>query len=217
MKALVAVGTGRYADPWHPFGQNARRVADILSADGWAVELDENVDRAMTRLADVDLLVVCAGDPWGEGERSFSAPVASIQGLSDAFARGIGVVGLHTAVASLRDYPSWGEMLGGIWIPDASMHPEMSQSEVAICEHPLTSGIAGFSIVDEMYSNLQPVGERTSLATHTFDGRTHPLVWVREHGAARVAYDALGHHVESYDVPEHVLLLRRLARWAARG
>jgi type 1 glutamine amidotransferase len=217
VKALIAVGTGRYADPWHRFAEIARRVAGVLSADGWGVELDEDVDRAMTRLDGIDLLVVAAGDPWGEGERSFSAPADSIQGLASAFARGMGAVGLHAAVASLRDYPSWGEMLGGVWIPDASMHPDISESHVTICAHPLTAGIAGFSLVDEMYSNLQPVGERTTLATHTLDGRVHPLVWLREQGAARVAYDALGHHVGSYDSPEHVLLLRRVARWAARA
>ncbi|HEY0118812.1 MAG TPA: ThuA domain-containing protein [Cellulomonas sp.] len=216
MKALIAVGTGRYADPWHRFADNARRVAGILSSDGWLVELDEDVDRAMTRLDDVDLLVVSAGDPWGKGERSFSAPQTSVTGLADAVARGIGVIGLHAAAASLRDYPSWGETLGGIWVPEASTHPEISESKVSVCAHPLTAGIGEFSIFDEMYSDLQPIGDRTTLATHTWDGRTHPLVWLREKGAARVAYDALGHDLASYDSPEHVVLLRRLARWAAK-
>ncbi|GAB2466788.1 ThuA domain-containing protein [Xylanimonas ulmi] len=216
MRALVAVGRGRYADPWHAFEANALRVAEILVRDGWTVRLDTDVDGAMTRLDGVDLLVVAAGDPWGQGERRFVAPRASRAGLRAARERGLGVMGLHAAVASLRDYPCWAPALGAVWIPGASSHPPRGQAHISVHPHALTAGIEDFVVHDERYCHLQPLGEVTVLATHAHDGVDHPLVWVRER-PQRAAYDALGHDTRSYDSPEHETLVRRLARWAARA
>ena len=46
-------------------------------------------------------------------------------------------------------------------------------------------------------------------------GTEHPLLWARTVGSGRVVYDALGHHVASYAVPEHRRIVQRAARWAA--
>ncbi|QAY59550.1 ThuA domain-containing protein [Microbacterium protaetiae] len=217
MHALIAVGSGRYADPWHPFAENAAAVAALLEADGWSVTIDDDLDSAMTRLDGVDMLVVSAGNPWGQGERGFGAPAASTEGLDAALARGIGVLGLHAASASLRDYPAWGAALGAVWIPDASMHPPFEDAaRVHVLPHELTAGLDDFTLADERYSWQQRIGAVTVLVDHEHDGTRHPLVWIREHGPARIAYDALGHNPRSYEAEEHRELVRRLARWVAR-
>ena len=234
MRALIAVGTGRYSDPWHPFADNAARVAELLTADGWDVRVDDDVDGAMTRLADVDLLVVAAGDPWGtpthagEPTGPVSAPAASVAGLAEAAARGIGVIALHAAVASLRGYPNWAELTGAIWVPGSSMHPpfedaaafRLHASELTEGLDEAASGTAGTAgtlvAADERYSHLQFTGAVTVLADHEHDRQWHPAVFTREVGAVRVAADLLGHDPRSYDSPAHRELLRRLARWAAR-
>jgi type 1 glutamine amidotransferase len=38
------------------------------------------------------------------------------------------------------------------------------------------------------------------------------LVWIKQAGG-RVAYDALGHDVESLNVPAHATMIRRCAAW----
>jgi type 1 glutamine amidotransferase len=215
-RAVIAVGRGRYADPWHPYDAVGERMRALLHDDGWQVRVDTDVDHATTRLDGEHLLVVLAGDPWQNGQHAFGAPDAAIRGLSNALDQGLGVLAMHSASASLRDYPVWATALGGIWIPGASMHPPFDeQAQVQLLPHPVTEGLGDFRVADERYCHLQFVGERTLLAEHAHDGGRQPLVWVREHGAARIAYDALGHDERSYDSDAHRELIRRLARWAA--
>ncbi len=45
------------------------------------------------------------------------------------------------------------------------------------------------------------------------DRPAQPLFWAREHAGGRVVYDALGHHVPSYQVPVHREILSRAIRW----
>ena len=215
-RALIAVGTGRYADPWHLFADNAAALGVILRSDGFDVRIDDDLDGALAALDGVDLLVVCAGDPWANGVTGHGAPSASLSGLRAALDRGMGVLGMHSASASLRDYPDWAAAIGVVWLPEISMHPPRGVAHVEALAHPLVDGIDSFTLVDERYCFLQPVGESEVVAEHEHDGLRHPLVRVREHGAARAAYDALGHDPVSYESGEHRELVRRLARWAAR-
>ncbi|WP_382304871.1 ThuA domain-containing protein [Herbiconiux sp. UC225_62] len=215
-RAVIAVGHGRYADPWHPYDAVAERMRELLDDDGWSVRVDPDVDGAMTRLDDADLLVVVAGDPWGQGERAFGAPAASVAGLGRALDRALGVLAMHSSSATLRDYPVWAEALGGIWVPEASMHPPFDDAaQVHVLPHPVTAGLGDFVVADERYCHLQGVGARTVLAEHVEAGERQPLVWLREFGVARIAYDALGHDERSYESASHREIIRRLARWAA--
>lgn len=218
MKALIAVGTGRYADPWHPFAEVGARVADVLDADGWLVDIDSDVDHALGELDGVDLLVVAAGDPWGDGAVPAPAPAQSRTGLTDAVARGIGILALHAAAASLREYPEWAALTGAVWLPGVSMHPPFEDAAaIRVLDHPLAAGLADFTVADERYSRLQLIGPSAVLADHEHDGVRQPLIWTREVGAARVAYDGLGHDSRSYDSAPHREIVRRLARWAGRA
>ncbi len=217
MRALIAVGTGRYADPWHPFAEVGARVAEILTDDGWTVQVIPDVDHAMTALDGVDLLVVAAGDPWADAVDP--APAASQQGLVDATAQGLGILALHSAAASLRGYPEWAALLGAVWLPQVSMHPpyEDAASVRVLPGHPLADGLEDFTVSDERYSRLQQVGRSEVLADHVFEGQRYPLIWTREAGTARVAYDGLGHDTRSYESDSHREVIRRLARWAGRA
>ncbi len=73
MRAVIASGSGRYADPWHPFPETSPLLAETPRGAGFAVEIDEDVDGAMARLAGVGLLVVNAGDLLGHDARSYDS------------------------------------------------------------------------------------------------------------------------------------------------
>ncbi|MCR2813947.1 ThuA domain-containing protein [Microbacterium sp. zg.Y1084] len=214
--AVIASGSGRYADPWHPFPRTSALLADTLRAAGFQVVVDDDVDAAMTRLDDAALLVVNAGDPWrDDASRTNHPPAASVTGLDQALARGIGVLAMHLSVGSLRDYPSWAPAIGGMWIPGASWHPEIADVEITGGTLPDGTPVDGFTVFDERYCRLQQLGERSVVATHVTDGERMPTAWVRTYGAARVAVDTLGHDERSYDSAGHRQLIGTLARWAA--
>ncbi|MDE0546631.1 ThuA domain-containing protein [Microbacterium sp. C7(2022)] len=221
-RALILSGNGRYADPWHPFGATSACLAALLRDAGWSVEVREDVDAALGGLDSVDLLVVNTGDPArnNDGVTDVADPAAiavATASLDAALERGIGVVAIHTAVSSLRDYPRWVEVVGGEWRPGTSWHPPIAQSEVEIVDpgHPITDGVTGISLYDEMYTDLVRADDVHVLAAHTLEGVVHPVVWTRE-DAARAVVCALGHEARAYESPELRGMLQRAAEWAVR-
>jgi hypothetical protein len=133
--------------------------------------------------------------------------------------RGIGVLAVHAAISSLRDYDVWRSAIGGDWIVGASGHPPIGPAEVGIepVAHPITAGLADFSLVDERYTGLTTDPEVVGLASHRHAGRSFPMLWAREYGRSRVVYDALGHDTRSYESPPHRELIRRAAVWTLGG
>jgi len=226
-RAIVVAGTGRYGDPWHPFVATSRRLVEILRTAGFDVRFSTDVDAALASLAREDLLVVNAGDPWRNGETGRGAPADSLHGLDAALDRGIGVLAVHNAVSSLRDYPRWRSMIGGDWIPGVSGHPPFGDALVRLrtTEHPVVDVLPGvdergvFELQDERYTHLVVDDDVLVLADHRLedDASSHPVLWMREEGPNRVVYDALGHDERSFVSEAHVEILRRAARWAARA
>ncbi|MFT4210828.1 MAG: ThuA domain-containing protein [Microbacterium sp.] len=217
MKAVIAVGTGRYADPWHPYPAIADELATLLAEAGFEVTTEHDVDAAMAQLAGVDLLVVDAGDPWRDNDGA-SAPGGLDRGaLLRATERGTGVLALHSAASSLRDYDGWFELLGGEWVPGISWHPPYGRVDVHTADVPGWEDLRDFAIDDEAYTDLRILDGDTVLAWHDRDGVHHPLVWLRETNGCRVAYDALGHDERSYAPGAHRELVAALARWAGRA
>ena len=215
MRAIIATGVGRYADQWHPFTATSLRLRGVLEDAGFTVVIDEDLDGAMTRLDGVDLLAVNAGDPWrGKGDPPGAESVA---GFGAALRRGIGVLGLHAAAATMRDYPEWSEAFGAIWLPGLSWHPPISTARISIAASRLGAHLDDFEVIDERYSGLQRVGRAEVVATHEVDGVSYPTAWTRVVGRARVAGEVLGHDERSYDSAGHRALLSNLARWAAGG
>lgn len=218
-RATIATGTGRYADPWHPFPTTSACIAAALRTDGWDVTVDDDVDHALAHLDGVDLLVVDAGDPWRDGATALAprADPAADAGLRAAIARGIGLVAVHAALSSLRDHPSWREAIGGEWQPGVSWHPPIGQTRVRVVDgdHPVSGRMPGLDVYDERYSDLVVDDGARVLAVHDVDGVEHPAVWVRER-PTRAVVSSLGHDERAYEAPALVALLQRAARWAAR-
>jgi type 1 glutamine amidotransferase len=212
-KAVIASGAGRYADPWHPYAETSARLADLLGANGFAVEIDEDLDAAMGRLDDVTLLVVNAGDPWRNAERA-ALPAESREGFRTALERGIGVLAMHTAPATMRDYPEWAPAVGAVWLPGISMHPPADVAEIEVVDSRFSAD-AAFEVFDERYCELQEIGRSAVVARHAAEGKHYPTAWVREVGRSRVAVDVLGHDGRSYDSHAHRALIAGLARWAS--
>ncbi|MCO1659749.1 ThuA domain-containing protein [Pseudonocardia humida] len=222
-RVLVVSGTGRYADPWHPFAATSAAVAEVAEEVGAKVRIADDVDAALSGLGDVDLLVVNAGDSRRNVPEDAPLPdaatLAAAREASEAFVdRGGALLGLHTAAASLSDYPALDARLGIAWVPGTSWHPALGPARVRITEagttHPVTRELRDFTVLDERYTDLLVArpGSAAVLAEHAEAGGTHPLVVAREE-RGRVVYDALGHDLRSYADGQRRRLLARELRW----
>jgi len=116
--------------------------------------------------------------------------------------------------------------------------------EVVDNAHPLTSGIADFDVVDELYLSKTHAPIKVLMQT-SFDGKADrfvqsdwdnavvPILYLREIGAGSILYNTLGHcrghydlqeltpfyvHPErcAWDYPIYYDMLRRGLRWALR-
>lgn len=218
--ALVLSGEGRYADPWHPFSATSSALARVLTEHGLDVEVSGDVEERLADLDGVDLLVVNTGDPWHDGPQAPRALPAARAGLSAFARRGGGVLGVHTAAASLRDVPEWRSLLGGVWVNGVSMHPEIGATVVRVTQrsHPVTRGIREIPTFDERYSFLETDAGLDVLAVHAHAGIEHPLVWARQdETGARIVYSALGHDERGYASPVVHRLIAQAADWLLRG
>ena len=211
--ALVVSGAGPYVDPWHDFAATSARLAAILEGLGHRVDITGEVEDALADPGDVRLLVVNIGNP--AEPRSPERMVAAAAGLARHLAGGGGLLGIHCSSTSLTGMREWPGILGGRWVRGRTMHPPQDECVVSTtpAAHRITRGLTDFTVVDERYSYLETTPDVTVLYEHRFEDETHPLVWAREAGPGRVVYDALGHHVGSYDAPGHRVLLERAMEW----
>lgn len=215
--ATILSGSGRYADPWHPFPETTAALVGALVTAGYDVLVREDVDAALNDMESVethlpDLLVVNVGLPRDGGP----SPAAEASGGLTRYLRsGRPLLGMHVSATSFTESPEWERALGGRWVRGISMHPEQSEALIRVNEHPLTAGIDDFTIFDELYSFLRVRTSVQVLAAHWRDADQHPLIWVRESDKAygRAAYDALGHDARSFTSTEHLAMLGRLIDW----
>lgn len=219
-RALILSGAGRYADPWHPFATTSARLADILRAEGFEVEISDDVDARMAALGDgaaPDLLVLNIGDP-ALTDPEHPQPEAERlgrDGLLAHLAAGRPLLAMHVSSTSLRGVPEWESILGGVWVRGTTMHPDYSRARIHVHpeRHPIVAGLSDFDVDDERYTYLRTAPDLVPLATHEHDGAEFPLLWARTYGDARVVHDALGHDAASYEPATHRAIIAAAARW----
>ena len=212
-KALIVAGTGRYSDPWHPFEEICDAVGTILEETGFEVTRSDDVDASVERLGEYSLFVVAAGDPWRNSSGTPPTQVAR-DALRTSLDDGIGVLAMHSAASSLRDYPEWGAALGAVWLPTVSYHPPFGEFSVHGAQLPDGSRIGDFEVEDEQYRRLQFIGESDIVAWHSGEEAHEPAAWVRQYSSSRIAVNLLGHDARSFDSAGHRALIKKLADWA---
>jgi uncharacterized protein len=142
------------------------------------------------------------------------------RGLVEWVASGKGFVGIHSASDSFKNSPEYIAMLGGVF----KGHPPVREFIVGMTDinHPVTKSIEGycvkdwekwpvleFKVVDEQYlTDYDPRVHILATAMYSgiwpYDlshGRQWPVAWVKNWGAGRVFYLALGHNVEAVRNP----------------
>jgi uncharacterized protein len=218
---VLSGGTPPFVDPWHPLAATSARLAAVAEEAGFDVELSSDLAGRAADLTGVDVLVVNTPIAEEADDRSPAAAaepevaVAAAAALERFLARPTGVLGVHSGITGLLGLPTWHALMGARWVRGVTGHPPIGPCTLRGLDDPRVPA-RRIDLVDERYSDLVFGATVQPLVEHDHDGRTHPLVWAREVGAARVIADALGHDERSYDSELHRELLTRCLRWLAR-
>lgn len=208
-------GAGPYADDWHDFPATSARTAEIVAELGYTVEISDDVDEALSR-PNSRLVIVNIGRAASPRTRTTAEAVRT--GLAEHLTGGGALLGMHSTITSMTDLPDWRRSFGGAWIQGRTMHPPKGPATLRRTgtDHPVSADSPTISVIDERYSYLETEPDIDVLYTHQHDDLSHPVVWARRQGEARVVYDALGHDTTSFDSPDHRALLRRAVAWLLR-
>lgn len=150
MRAIVLSGSGRYADPWHAFAETSAALAGIIAGAGYHVDVSDDLLGGLANLGDADLLVVNAGSPatplpagvTDPGPATDDEIAVASAGLEAALDRGIGILAMHVAAASLPEVPAFAHAVGARWIEDVSWHPPIEESLVHVVgSHPIADDL----------------------------------------------------------------------------
>ena len=208
----------------HDFPVTSGRIADLLAPVGFESVIHDDLETGLEAFASAQLVTVNMlrwrmPQPKYASERArwgLQTDSRLRAALSDFVHRGGGLLGIHTASICFDDWPEWRGLLGGRWDWGRSSHPPLGSAEVTVhdARHSVVSGIGCFVVEDEIYGSLDCEPGIIPLATSSHGGADHPIVWARQVGQGRAVYDALGHHLRSYEVPENRLIVRRAALWA---
>jgi uncharacterized protein len=141
--------------------------------------------------------------------------------------KGVGLVFLHHSLVSYQHWDDFMQVLGGryylepyeengVEIPASGYeHEQLLQISVADPDHPVTLGVAGFEIADEVYS-----GYRVLPDVHTLLLTDHPLStpevgWAHRYGKSRVVYLQSGHDRLAYANPQYQKLIGNAIQWVS--
>jgi type 1 glutamine amidotransferase len=203
-------------------GHSPRETTGILShllkENGFEVETTDSLARLDAGdLASFDLIT----PNWTMGEISREQSKA----LRDAIEAGTGLAGLHGGMCdAFRKDSDYQFMTGGQFVS----HPGNLQPytvKPTYIKHPITAGIAEFSVTTEQYyMHVDPaLTVLMSTPAAPIDNPNGPaksvdmpVVWIKKWGKGRVFYSALGHSPDIVTLQPHLEIVRRGFLWAAR-
>jgi uncharacterized protein len=139
--------------------------------------------------------------------------------------KGIGLVALHHNLAAHRNWPEYRKIIGGqfvlapmeidgrAWPKSTWSHGETIPVTVVDREHPITKGLADFTIHDETYGGYYVAPGAHLLLKTNHPKNTPQLAWTTKYGASAVVYLMLGHDGQAYANPNYRELVARSIRF----
>ncbi len=206
----------------HDYRATSPMLRTVLEEVGIQSEICEDFSALESgALQEFDLLTLncvrwtCDPTPGWREEWHFELSSRARTELLNFFAQGRGLLALHCATICFDDWPEFRRILGAWWDWGHSGHAPVQRHAMHIrsADHPITQGLADFEIEDELYTNPRIFDTVDPLIEATWENQSHPILWLRDYGGARICYNAMGHGVEAFNNPTNRLLLQRAGLW----
>jgi uncharacterized protein len=127
-----------------------------------------------------------------------------------------GIVLLHHGIVAYPDWPVWNEIAGATGRLNFGYHlAQRIPVDIAAPDHPITSGLSPWTIIDETYMipDFKPDGQ--ILLTTQYSSSWPVIAWVRSYRQARVFCYQSGHDKITYADPGFRTVLANGIYWTA--
>jgi uncharacterized protein len=205
MKTLVLCG-----DYWHP-AQIPREGLGALAGTEFTFDwLEDAREWSPASMMKYPLVILTKSNNVSTTDQTGWMTDAVQSGFSDYVRKGNGLLAIHSGTAEYEQKPVLRSLLGGVF----NHHPEQCPVTVSPHpEHPLSAGVAPFTIKDEHYFMAMNDPEVDVFMTTRSEHGEQPGAWRRMEGHGRVAVLTPGHNLEVWLHPSFQVLLLNSLRW----
>lgn len=160
---------------------------------------------------------------WPENDLRW--PKTTEKALLDFIKKGGGFVTFHASTSAFYSWPEFKEISTAAWITDSTWHGKNSPAKIIIenDEHPVTNGMSGFFIFDELWINagknekFEILGSATNEDISNKGIENQPAIMVSEYGKGRIFHTIMGHDIKAMRNTGFQILLLRAVEWAVTG
>jgi len=199
-------------DYWHP-ARTPRAGLAPLEAAGWAFDWIEDAgDWSAPRMAAYPVVLLTKSNNISSSDRRpWLTPEVQIA-FDEYVRRGNGLLAIHSGTAEVPPGSVLRGLLGGAFARHPAQCPVTVQPHAG---HPLATGSAAFTLVDEHYiMDLDDPAADVFVTTQSEHG-TQPGGWRRPAGAGRVCVLTPGHNLPVWLHPAYQALIDNALRWCA--
>jgi type 1 glutamine amidotransferase len=145
--------------------------------------------------------------------------------LEECIREGKPLVVLHHSICAFDNWPEYINIIGGKYFhrPDtvngrvlpvsSYKHDVNVVLQIKDESHPVTAGIADFTLLDETYDNFYVQPQVTPILVTDTPGSSKVIGWTKQYGRARVVTFQSGHDVPAYRSREYRKLLWQAINW----
>ena len=165
-------------------------------------------------------VVVSNWNSWPENDLRWSEETE--KGLMGFIKQGGGMVFFHASTSVFYEWPEFKKISTGAWI-DETWHGELCPVKVTMedADHPITNGMKGFWIFDELWFNAEQnidfkvLGNASKTGEDGYETDPQPALFVSTYGKGRIFHTILGHDARTLRNTGFRSLITRGAEWAA--
>jgi type 1 glutamine amidotransferase len=166
-------------------------------------------------LSEYDVLVTLGPirDPTLQAVNLDELMTAHVHAITEFVRNGKGCVAIH--LASVQFNEDFTKMLGGHFLT----HPPILEFTIQVDDthHPITKDIHSFTVVDELYITDYDTRSIKILLSATYEGKRHPMTWIKTYGEGKVVYIAPGHDFRTFLNPNFLQLVEQSVHWASHN
>jgi len=147
---------------------------------------------------------------------------AGQQHLREFAESGKGLVVVHHAIVSYPEWDWYRDLIGARYFEQprdgrpASTYRHDERMRIAVTRaHPVTDGLAPFTVLDETYKGMWLAPTNTVLLTTDNPTGDAPVAWISAYARSRVVTIQLGHGPESHRDPSFRRLMLNAITWTA--